>query len=98
MTRKGQGGHTLNREQALQMLKQHLSNENHISHSLAVEAIMRGLAERLGEDVDKYGLAGLLHGIDYDATGEDPQRHSLVGADPAAGGIARGHRLRSKST
>lgn len=81
MTRKGQGGHTLNREQALQMLKQHLSNENHISHSLAVEAIMRGLAERLGEDVDKYGLAGLLHDIDYDATGEDPQRHSLVGAE-----------------
>ena len=69
----------MNREQALQMLKQHLSNENHISHSLAVEAIMRGLAERLGEDVDKYGLAGLLHDIDYDATGEDPHRHSLVG-------------------
>jgi len=71
----------MNREEALGLLKQHLTNENHINHSLAVEAIMRGLAERLGEDVEKYGLAGLLHDIDYDATGEDPHRHSLVGAE-----------------
>lgn len=71
----------MNREQALELLKQHLNNENHINHSLAVEAIMRGLAERLGEDADKYGLAGLLHDIDYDVTGEDPYRHSLVGAE-----------------
>lgn len=71
----------MNREQALQLLKQHLNNENHINHSLAVEAIMRGLAERLGQDVEKYGLAGLMHDIDYDATGKDPHRHSLVGAE-----------------
>ena len=51
----------MDREQALALLKQHLTNENHIKHSLAVEAIMRGLAERLGEDADKFGLAGLLH-------------------------------------
>lgn len=71
----------MDREQALALLKQHLTNENHIKHSLAVEAIMRGLAERLGEDADKFGLAGLLHDIDYDITGENPHRHSLVGAE-----------------
>jgi predicted hydrolase (HD superfamily) len=35
----------MDREQALALLKQHLTNENHIKHSLAVEAIMQGLAE-----------------------------------------------------
>lgn len=69
------------REDALSLLKQNLHNENLINHSLAVEAIMRGLAERLGEDIDKFGLAGLLHDIDYDATGDDPHRHSLVAAE-----------------
>lgn len=71
----------MERDQALQLLKQHLHNENHINHSLAVEAIMRGLAQRLGQDADKYGLAGLLHDIDYDTTGEDPHQHSLLAAD-----------------
>lgn len=71
----------MNRETALQLLKQHLHNENLINHSLAVEAIMRGLAEHLGQDADKYGLTGLLHDIDYDSTGEEPHRHSLAGAE-----------------
>lgn len=70
----------MDREEALDLLKQNLTSENLFSHSLAVEAIMRGLAVRLQEDVEKFGLAGLLHDIDYDVTAEEPQRHSLLGA------------------
>lgn len=70
----------MNRDEALVLLKENVKNKNHINHSLAVEAIMRGLAQRLGEDEQKYGLAGLLHDIDYDVTFEDPTRHSLLGA------------------
>ncbi|MDD3267996.1 MAG: HDIG domain-containing protein, partial [Syntrophomonadaceae bacterium] len=70
----------MQREEALSLLKQNLKSDNLFSHSLAVEAIMRGLAGRLNEDVEKFGLAGLLHDIDYDVTAEDPQRHSLLGA------------------
>ncbi len=70
----------MTREEGLELLREHLKNENLINHSLAVEAIMRGLAEHLQEDVEKYGLAGLLHDIDYDVTYDDPQRHSLLGA------------------
>ncbi|HZK44589.1 MAG TPA: HD domain-containing protein [Syntrophomonadaceae bacterium] len=70
----------MQREAALNLLKQHLTNENLIKHSLAVEAIMRGIAERLEEDVEKFGLTGLLHDIDYDVTYEDTAKHSLLGA------------------
>lgn len=71
----------MQREKALDLLKEYLKNDNLIKHSLAVEAIMIGLAERLGEDVEKYGLAGLLHDIDYDMTVDDIERHSLLGAE-----------------
>ncbi|MGI6434172.1 MAG: HDIG domain-containing metalloprotein [Syntrophomonadaceae bacterium] len=70
----------MQRTQALALLGQHLKTENLINHSLAVEAIMSGLARHLGEDVESFGLAGLLHDIDYDQTMDDPQRHSLIGA------------------
>ncbi len=71
----------MERESALVLLKEYLTNENLINHSIAVEAIMRGLAEKLGEDVEKFGLAGLLHDIDYDITAEDFARHSLLGSE-----------------
>lgn len=70
----------MNREDGLKFLREQLKNENLINHCLAVEAIMRGLAEYLQEDVEKYGLAGLLHDIDYDVTYDEPQRHSILGA------------------
>ena len=68
----------MNREKALSILKENLGNKNLIKHSLAVEAIMRALARRLGQDEEKWGLAGLLHDIDYERA--DPSQHSLVGA------------------
>ncbi|TYO94864.1 HD domain-containing protein [Desulfallas thermosapovorans] len=71
----------MTREEAYKLLKQHLKNKNLIKHSLAVEAVMRRLAEHFNEDVEKWGLAGLLHDIDYDRTKDDPHRHSLEGAD-----------------
>lgn len=69
------------REDALKLLHQYLKTPNLIKHSLAVEAIMRALARHFGEDEDKWGLAGLLHDIDYEETKDDPQRHSLVGGE-----------------
>lgn len=71
----------MNREEGLELLRQHVKSEHLINHCLAVEAIMRGLAEYLHEDVEKYGLTGLLHDIDYDVTADDPQRHALLGAE-----------------
>lgn len=71
----------MNRQEAYDLLKQHLKNKNLVKHSLAVEAVMRRLAAHFGEDEDKWALAGLLHDIDYDMTKDEPARHSLIGAD-----------------
>jgi len=70
----------MNREEALELVKSKVKNENLVNHMLAVEAVMRRLAERLGGDPDKWGMAGLLHDVDYSETGEDPTRHGEVGA------------------
>lgn len=71
----------MEREQALIELKGRVKSENLIKHSLAVEAIMKDLALYFKEDIDKWGLAGLLHDIDYDKTANDPSKHSIVGAE-----------------
>lgn len=71
----------MNREEALQLVKEKIKNENLVKHCLAVEACMRALAEKFEEDSDKWALAGLLHDIDYEETKDNPQKHSLVGAE-----------------
>ncbi len=67
----------MTREEALKLLQEYLTHKNLFKHSLAVEACMRKLAERLGEDPDRWGLAGLLHDIDYQKTMDNPERHAL---------------------
>jgi putative nucleotidyltransferase with HDIG domain len=52
------------REEGLELVRTHLKNQNLINHSLAAEVVLRAMAERLGEDRDKWGLAGLLHDLD----------------------------------
>jgi len=46
-------------------------------HVYACEAVMRALAERLGGDVERWGLVGLLHDLDYVETENDPDMHSI---------------------
>jgi len=68
----------MDRQQAYQLAKSKFSNINLFKHVLAVEAVMRGLAEHFDEDQDKWGLAGLLHDLDYEQTMNDPDQHTLV--------------------
>jgi len=62
-------------------MESRLVEDNLRKHSLATEAIMRVLAKRLGHDPDVWGIAGLLHDIDFPETREIPERHALVTAD-----------------
>lgn len=67
----------MKREEALELLKTHLSNKNLINHCLACEAIMRRLARHFGQDEETWGLAGLLHDLDYDYTKDKPEEHGF---------------------
>ncbi len=68
------------RENALDLLKKHNKDEGHIKHALAVEASMKFFAEKMGGDVEKWGMAGLLHDIDWEEMQETPERHTIEGA------------------
>lgn len=71
----------MNREEALQLVKEKIKNENLVKHCLAVEICMRALAKHFEENEEKWGLAGLLHDIDYEETKDNPEKHSLIGAE-----------------
>ena len=69
------------REEAYNLLKDKVQNQNLIKHCIAAEACMRALAEHFDEDKEKWGVTGLLHDIDYEETKNEPTKHSLVGAE-----------------
>jgi predicted hydrolase (HD superfamily) len=46
-------------------------------HMRESEVIMRELAKRLDKDQDIWGLAGLLHDLDFDYVDKDPNRHGF---------------------
>ncbi|MBF0495854.1 MAG: HDIG domain-containing protein, partial [Deltaproteobacteria bacterium] len=66
------------REQAFQLIQDHLKSDMLVKHSLATEVIMRHLAGKLGHDADTWGLAGLLHDLDYNETKDDMANHGLI--------------------
>jgi len=69
------------RDAALDLLRNHVKNENMLRHCLASEAVMRALAKRLGEDENLWGLAGLLHDVDVELTGADLSVHGTRAAE-----------------
>lgn len=63
-----------NREDALQLLREWVDNEGLINHMKAVEAAVRYYAREFGEDEEVWGLAGLLHDLDWE---KYPDEHPL---------------------
>ncbi len=72
-------------ENPLEFVKQHVCNEKLVKHMIAVAAIMRSLAEKFGEDPEKWWLTGLLHDVDFERTKNDPSRHGIVSAEMLKG-------------
>ena len=56
----------MNRPEALAIVREYIKNENLVRHMLAVEAAMRFYAEKFGEDVETWGVTGLLHDFDWE--------------------------------
>lgn len=77
----------MDREGALRLVREKVKTKNLVKHMLAAEACMRHLARKLGEDEDLWGLAGLLHDLDYESTKEDPERHGLMSAEMLQGEV-----------
>ncbi len=70
------GVKTMTRNEALELVKANLPNQNLVKHCLAVEACMKAVAQRLGQDPEPWGLAGLLHDLDYEKTAKSPDLHT----------------------
>lgn len=68
----------MERSEALAIVREYVKNENLVRHMLAVEAAMRYYAEKFGEDVELWGVVGLLHDFDWEI-------HPTLEGHPQAG-------------
>jgi putative nucleotidyltransferase with HDIG domain len=73
----------MDRERALALVHEYTASEPLRKHMYAVEVAMRAMAERAGEDVEAWGLVGLLHDFDYERF-PNPS-HSATEEHPAEG-------------
>jgi putative nucleotidyltransferase with HDIG domain len=56
----------MERTEALKIVREFVSNENLVRHMLAVEAAMRFYAEIYAENIEVWGMTGLLHDFDWE--------------------------------
>jgi len=68
----------MTRDEALALVYEFVKNENLVKHMLSVEAAMRFYAEKFGEDVEKWGITGLLHDFDWEIH-PSLEEHPLAG-------------------
>ncbi|MDX9728500.1 MAG: HDIG domain-containing protein [Bacteroidales bacterium] len=63
------------REQALELFLRYNESESLYRHALSVEAVMRYMARKNGEDEEKWGVIGLIHDLDYE---KYPEQHCTM--------------------
>jgi putative nucleotidyltransferase with HDIG domain len=71
------------RADTLALVHEYTRSDSLRKHMLAVEAAMRAYAERFGEDVERWGLVGLVHDFDYERFPNDA--HSATEEHPSEG-------------
>ena len=64
---------SITRQQAYELLAKYNKEPFHIQHALTVEGVMRWYAKELGygDEVDFWGIVGLLHDIDFEVYPEE---------------------------
>ncbi|MHC1731581.1 MAG: HDIG domain-containing metalloprotein [Bacteroidales bacterium] len=63
------------RKQALELFLRYNQSESLYRHALSVEAVMRYMARKNGEDEEKWGVIGLIHDLDYE---KYPEQHCTM--------------------
>ncbi len=66
---------TPTRDIALELFRRYNKSESLLKHALSVEAVMRYMAKKNGEDEDKWGIIGLIHDLDYEMY---PDKHCVM--------------------
>jgi putative nucleotidyltransferase with HDIG domain len=69
----------MNRTEALTIVHEYVKNESLIRHMLSVEAAMRWYAAKYDQDIETWGLAGLLHDFDWEIH-PNLEQHPQAGA------------------
>jgi putative nucleotidyltransferase with HDIG domain len=59
-------GKDMDRKQAYDIVNQYVKNQGLVHHMLCVEAAMRFYAEKEGQDIELWGITGLLHDFDWE--------------------------------
>jgi len=57
---------TPTRDTAFALFKNYNKSESLLKHALSVESVMRFMANKYGEDEEKWGIIGLIHDLDYE--------------------------------
>ncbi len=74
---------TPSRDETLAIMHEYTTSDSLRKHMLSVEAAMRAYAGKFGEDVDRWGITGLIHDFDYEKYPNDA--HSPTEEHPAEG-------------
>jgi putative nucleotidyltransferase with HDIG domain len=72
----------MTRDEAIGLLHEWVDNQGLRNHMLAAEAAVRSYAQRMGADPDTWGLAGLLHDLDWE---KYPEEHPVRACDELRG-------------
>ena len=67
----------MTRNEAIKFLGSMNQQRSDMNHYLETEAIMKALAIRFGEDVEYWGMIGLLHDVDWALTKDNLKEHCI---------------------
>jgi predicted hydrolase (HD superfamily) len=59
------------------LLNKYLKDKNNLIHSRESEIVLRALAQEFKENEEIWGIAGLLHDLDWELTSENWPQHGV---------------------